>query len=262
MAEAGTLFASGQYMATVVACKRTVFFNRDAVLNAKACLLEVEAYKMMGAFEKGEKRAQTFIFPFQLEKSYRWEIRYQAALCAYMAGNNDDVQMLLMFLDNEKPDSAFMVKTYLLRSLFSLEKNAVEDSQMWLEKLVNAKVSGEEKDLLLNKVAELYTGKNRVRIKNKEAGFWWGLVPGVGHFYAGAYKEGLTSFVLNAASLAFGVWQVYNGFYLTGYFGSTGLLVKFYYGSHDHKDYLIEKRNFEEIQSFKNKVGAILDKIE
>jgi hypothetical protein len=257
--DADSLLAKGDFIGALVSCERAMYFGNVPENKAMACLKQVEVYKIMGDYESAKKTAQSFMAPFGLDNNLKQEIRFQAALCAHLAGNYDDAKLLLLFLNADASPPDFQAKTYLLWSLNELEKGEMENSKQWLHRYVNVlPVGKQKKDTLHKEVDNLFSKKNRPKLKDVDVAFWWGLVPGLGHVYAGNLKEGLVAFSLNLASLAFGVHQVYYGYYLTGYFGGASLLVKFYYGSHDRKDYLVEQKNYIEVNEFKEKLTKVV----
>jgi TM2 domain-containing membrane protein YozV len=69
------------------------------------------------------------------------------------------------------------------------------------------------------------------------------IVPGLGQVYAGYPFQGLSSLLLQSASLGFGVYSVVNEYYLSGFFTGAGLFQAFYFGGIRHTEFLAEKRN-------------------
>jgi len=54
--------------------------------------------------------------------------------------------------------------------------------------------------------------------------------PGLGEFYAGDIKRGITSMLINATLLGFTIQLYSTGFYITGTFAGIGLFYRFYSG--------------------------------
>ncbi|MEZ5199231.1 MAG: hypothetical protein R2764_23450, partial [Bacteroidales bacterium] len=59
---------------------------------------------------------------------------------------------------------------------------------------------------------------------------WSRFIPGTGQIYAGRAGEGTVNFLINASVLTFAGFQVYNGFYITGYLAGLGFFNKTYHG--------------------------------
>lgn len=67
--------------------------------------------------------------------------------------------------------------------------------------------------------------------KNPETARWLSLIPGLGHFYAGAVGEGFFSMALNAASIAFVAMELSSGLYVGAFLGGGILLSQTYLGA-------------------------------
>ena len=67
--------------------------------------------------------------------------------------------------------------------------------------------------------------------KNPETARWLSLIPGLGHFYAGAVGEGFFSMALNAASIAFVAIELSSGLYVGAFLGGGILLSQTYLGA-------------------------------
>ena len=100
--------------------------------------------------------------------------------------------------------------------------------------------------------------KNIPDLKSKDEVYLLSFIPGMGIFYAGNKIEGIFNFSLNALPLAFGVSQILNGFYFTGYFGSTIILQKFYFGGRNRAKYLVNKYNFYTSEDYNLKLKKLL----
>jgi len=255
-----SLLLASDLLGAVVECEKIAFYSDSVEIKALACLKQVECYKTFEQYEKAKNVATGFVISFSLSKEIQFELRFQTALCAHLSGNYNETDLHLAFLDAANFDSTLNRKTYLLRAFNAIELRKFEESKNWLEKMIiTHAVDRQHKDSLLNGLEILYSKKNLPKIKSEKKAYWLGLVPGLGHIYAGEYKEALSAFMLNLAALSFGVFQIYNGYYLTGYFVGAGILVKLYYGSKERKDYLVEKRNFKEIKQFKSEVGKLIE---
>jgi hypothetical protein len=110
---------------------------------------------------------------------------------------------------------------------------------------------------LENEISDVYTNK-LPKLKSEKKLSYYQIVPFMGMFYLGKYSEGLLNFTLNAAFLSFGAYQVYYKFYLTGYFTGAIGLNKFITGGRIRNSYLLEKRNYLEMNKFDDRVKGIL----
>ncbi len=105
---------------------------------------------------------------------------------------------------------------------------------------------------------KLYSKKNIPKLKNEMFQFWISFIPGTGIMYAGKPLEGAVNFLLNATCLSLGVLGIINGYYITGYFGGSLVMEKFYFGGRRRGEYLLEKHNKQKAQQFNDRAKEML----
>lgn len=76
------------------------------------------------------------------------------------------------------------------------------------------------------------------------------IAPGLGQFYAKSYRHGFVSGTMVLASIGFGAVNMYNGFWLTGFFVGASYFNKFYWGGQTNASYLADKYNQDKYNSF------------
>lgn len=84
------------------------------------------------------------------------------------------------------------------------------------------------------------------------------ILPGAGMLYLGKTKEGLFSLALQAITLGWGIHNIYNKYYASGFFTGLGLFQTFYFGGINRTEILVNELN--EVQRLKitNKYLEIL----
>lgn len=108
---------------------------------------------------------------------------------------------------------------------------------------------------LYSKLENIYSMYDSTpKLKSSKRAFLYSFIPGMGIMYAGNHTEGVMNFTLNLLPLIFGAYQVYHGFYFTGYFSAAILIEKFYFGGRERTKYLVRKYNFEKSEEFNNKL--------
>lgn len=83
---------------------------------------------------------------------------------------------------------------------------------------VDEELGGEESEIH-SLVCEALAG--RPKSKDATTAMLLSIIPGLGHFYAGAWKEGLLEIGANAAAIAWTVTQIASGCYVSGILGGA-----------------------------------------
>lgn len=86
--------------------------------------------------------------------------------------------------------------------------------------------------------------ENGKKLKNPDAARWLSMIPGVGHFYAGAVGEGFFSMVLNAAAISFIALELSSGLYVGAFLGGGILLSQPYLGGTERAIQLVNEYNY------------------
>jgi hypothetical protein len=84
------------------------------------------------------------------------------------------------------------------------------------------------------------------------------MIPGLGQAYAGNTIEGALNFTISLAFLSFGVYEIFEGFYITGYFVGAIGLNKVYFGGHARTTFLLHRNNYKKQRIFCTKIKNIL----
>ena len=92
------------------------------------------------------------------------------------------------------------------------------------------------------------------KIKNEKVFEWISIVPGMGQMYVGKPGEGLMNIGLNLAAFSFGVVQILNGCYFTGYFVGTLSINKFYFGGRTRAKNLFKETNQVRLNAYHNRM--------
>ncbi len=95
--------------------------------------------------------------------------------------------------------------------------------------------------------------KNIKIYKPKKAKVLATILPGAGMIYLGKTKEGLTSIALQAITLGWGIHNIYNKYYASGFFTGLGLFQTFYFGGINRTEILVEELNKTQSLKITNK---------
>lgn len=84
------------------------------------------------------------------------------------------------------------------------------------------------------------------------------IIPGLGHFYSGAWEEGLLSLALNGIVITFGTTQAVGKMFVTALLGAGIPLSYTYMGDTARAIELVEERNTAKISEFNLKLLSLL----
>ena len=253
--KADSLFAVGTYFPAAVEYERIVFQSEDLKEKSLALLKKSYAYKAHGAYQKSFNTLQR-IDIYDLNDSLQFEIRYEKILNAYLAGNYKEAEAEIIQLeyytdDEAKADQARYLKILVLNEL-----------QQWQEAKNEFEIYIKNKDANFD-VEEVYYFTDKPKIRDpKKASLLSTFIPGAGQIYGGAVLSGLGSFAIQSALLAFGIYNLWSGYYFTGFFTGLGMFQAFYFGGIQHAAYVTNKKNEEKIRKYNDGVKEIILNIE
>lgn len=236
-AVADSLFGSADYVGAAVEYERCVFKAESRTAVRRALERKAECYKRLGLYGRAAGTVERYATAYG---DY-----LQLALCRYLdadfAAAAEAAERGAMLCDTLGED-------LLLLHLLSLNEQALFDSA----RAVGARLAAQHKantGIDITPLLDSIYGR-APRLKNETLGWYLSFFPGLGHAYAGEYGLGAAAFVMNAACLAFGVWQVFEGCYITAYMGGAGLLSVTYPGAMRSATHYIRKANYKRTSAF------------
>ncbi|SDC31616.1 hypothetical protein SAMN05216323_102542 [Williamwhitmania taraxaci] len=194
---------------------------------------------------------------FFVTDSVRKKVVFERALNYYLNGRfaqaEGEIRVLEDMFQGKLP-----VGSVLLCALILNEQQKWGDAKAMLLANASSGVFGNDSVAAKNRIMILYSDSNTPRLKSKNTAFWLSFLPGAGIAYGGEPAEGVLNFVMNAAAFGFGVYEIYYGYYLTGYFTGGILLEKFYLGGRKRADFLVERTNYERAKHFNKQAKSSL----
>lgn len=236
-AVADSLFAAGNYELAAVEYERCVYLSESREATRTALERKAECFKLTGDFRRAADVMERYA------SSYG-ELQ-QIALCRYLDGCFMDAASAV---DRCEMLHDTLGEDMLLLKLLALNEQSLYDSARAVGLKLAAThlaATGDDISPLLDSIY----GK-KPRLKNETLGWYLSFFPGLGHAYAGEYGLGAAAFVMNAACLAFGVWQALEGCYITAYMGGAGLLSVTYPGAMRSATHYIRKANYKRTSVF------------
>lgn len=236
-ARADSLFAAGDYELAAVEYERCVYLSESRDATRKALERRAESFKRLGNYGRAADALERYASSYADFQ--------QLALCRYL-GN--DFSSAAFAVDRCEMLCDTLGEDMLLLKVLALNEQGLYDSARATSRHLVAThlaATGEDISYIIDSI---YI--NRPRLKSETLGWYLSLVPGMGHIYAGEYGLGAAAFLMNAAALAFGVWQVLEGCYFTAYMGGAGLLSITYPGAMRSATHYIRKANYERMSAF------------
>lgn len=252
-----SLYAAEQYFEASIEYERLIFKTADQAdlnyLKYKKAL----CYKKLKEYDRALNTLQSIYFSNSKDSLYRF-VSYEQSLCHYL--NGDPARALWKideFFHRSRDTASFHF--FMPIRILSLNdtKKWDEAKQSFLQYIEIQEFETEKEEALENVVNNLYEEKNRPRMKSiKKAENWSRFIPGTGQIYAGRAGEGTVNFLINASVLTFAGFQVYNGFYITGYLAGLGFFNKTYHGGIKRAGVLASYKNQKLMNDFNRKINA------
>lgn len=254
---ADSLVKKGRYLDAALELERLCFIGdskdkNDLLMQKALCL------RWAGEYERASATLDRIPL-FFVTDSVRKKIVFERALNYYLSGRfaqaEGEVRVLEDQFQGKLPGASVILYALILN-----EQQKWEDAKAMLLANASSGVFGSDSVAAKNEILALYSNANIPRLKSKDKAFWLSFLPGAGIAYGGEPLEGALNFVLNAAAFGFGVYEIYYGYYLTGYFTGGILLEKFYLGGRKRADFLVDRSNYERAKGFNLQAKASLMK--
>ena len=249
---ADSFYQAGDFSKSILDCERILFLTNDFSIKTKTLFLKANCYKQMASFNDAALTLMS-VRTLGLSAESKYDLFYELALNNYFAGNADEALTYLEQLQDIDSARSFAGNTFLLNILvmntlgrWDSAKALVQQSSFFTE--------NQKKDLLL-----IYA-QNKRPFNAKRLDWYSRFVPGSGQLITGHWVEGGLSFFVCASALSFGIFEVYNGYYLTGYFLGAGFLNGFYYGGLRRLSILVEYENKKRITSLNSQIKEYVEK--
>lgn len=254
---ADSLFRAGDYRLAALEYERLISQSSDVNIVNSWRYQRALSFKYLGEYGRAQVELSKVSY-WSLTDSMNTVFRYEAALCDYLAGNFANVVFQTDQMTSKSATKAVKANISLLRVLSFNElmqwENARTEALAYNRMMHNGALADSIETVLTN----AYTHKNLPRIKSQKKANVLRMLPGLGQAYAGSPLEGSFNFILNLAFLSFGAYQIYQGYFITGYFVGAIGLNKVYFGGHARTAFLLEKHNYKVKKRFCENIKTIL----
>jgi tetratricopeptide (TPR) repeat protein len=250
---ADSLFVTGNYRNAAIEYERVIYLTNDLNITNHSVYNKAICYKNLGEYSKACQQLLRISY-FGTSDSAQFLYHFEMAGCSFLAGKFEDTHSQLLQIRQYTKDSSFIKKILLLEALNNDELGDYSAAKESLTKYFEANFSASRADSLKHVFADYYSRRGLPRIKSQKLAEILEYLPGLGLLYAGYPVMGAFNFLLNAVCLTGGVYEIYYGFYFTGYFAGAAVLSKFYFGGRSLTEKMIVKRNYIEKRRFNDKV--------
>lgn len=236
---ADSLFAAGDYELAAVEYERCVYQSESRQATQQALRKKALCYKALNRYSRAAETQS------RCTESYGdWlQLTLYSYLAADFSGAATAAANATMLCDTVGED------LMLLQMLALNELTLYDSARIVADKLVAHHLAATGDDIS-SIVDSIYS--RQPSLKSEKLGWYLSFVPGLGHVYAGEVGLGLAAFAMNAAVLGFGVWQVFEGCYITAYMGGAGLLSVTYPGAMHSAAHYIKRTNYLRTSAFNN----------
>lgn len=253
------MYASGNYFEASIEYERLIFQSENLADINFCKYKKALCYKKMDAFDKALDELQPIYFSNPEDSLYRL-VSYEQSLCFYLNGEPERALWKIDEFIHRSTDSA------AFESFLPLKILSLNQTMQWEKAKNNFLLFVEMQDFspeteteLEQSILNLYDEENRPRIKSvKKAETLSRFFPGSGQIYAGKTGEGIVNFLINASVLSFAGFEIYNGFYITGYLAGLGFFNKTYHGGIKRAGVLTSQKNKELMVDFNSRITSLI----
>lgn len=241
-----SLFQKGNYAEAILEYERAIFLTESDSIQNIARLKKTKCLRSIGNY--ADAYLETTKLDLSKQNSFYEENIYESAICAYLFEHYNEA---LIWIEQLKtiPNFTKQKEILLIETLSNSQLKQWENAHNAANTYINIAYLNEQRTNKINEINNIFTHK-LPRLKNEKVLEYLMIVPGLGQAYTGYPFEGLLNAGMNLSFLAFGAYQFYYGFYITGYFTGALGINKVYFGGQSRSHFLLEKHNYEELKKF------------
>jgi len=256
LAEAEALMASAEYARAAIAFEYVVYQTDAPMPQAEACLGKARAYKRMQDYEGALKSLARVNFR-PLNDTMHYRVRSEMAFLLFLTGRFAEADQQFKQMDFFLPKLELKQQSYYLRVLTLNELRRWEEAETVAHSWIDGMgLETTTQDSLHQQVNTWYA--EVPHLKKRKRAEVLSIFPGLGHWYAGHFGEGLVSSLVSVGALSFTVFNVFQGNYVTALTLGTGLLQLFLFGGTRRARFLVEETNYNRTRAFNNPLKAQL----
>jgi TM2 domain-containing membrane protein YozV len=259
LSKANRLFDSQQYFEAAIEYERIAFNSSDAEMIARAKYGKELSHRYQNKFSKALHELNGVFLP-TLNNPLRSKILYEKALNHYLLDQEQEALWELNKIKNSHPHTRKVIPLKIL----SLNKaRKFDKAYKTLITFLQEEADNDQKMMsLATDIQALYSKDNLPKAyKEQVARDWSRFIPGAGQIYSKHPGEGMISLLLNGALIIFGIHQIWNAYYFTGYMAGFGVMYKTYTGGMTNAANLAKTQTHNEMVTFNQQVISIIQEI-
>ncbi len=239
------MFSINRFQEAALAYERIIYTenpeNQSTILLKKAW-----CYKALGDYQNAIQNL-TRIDLTALEIDQQCLVMYETALVHYLNHQYpESLRALQRYPINNEHTAVTKDNISMLYILNYCNMQDWENAKTYYQKYSDTHTSID---------TNLFNKKNIPKFKNPDrARKLSTFMPGVGQIYAGAWGAGLSSIGLQLFFLGYGAYNIYQGFYLTGFSSGLALWQALYFGGLQNAEFSTNKMNEQKKQKFIGKI--------
>ena len=259
LSKSDSLYSSGKYFEASIEYERLIFEGKNLSNINYFRYRKALCYKKMNKFDQALSELQPIYFSDSSDSLYRL-VCYEQSLCFYLNGEPARALWKIDEFFHRSTDSTSFQYFLPVKILCLNQTSRWEEAKAsFLQYIDMQDFSPEKKTEIEATVIKLYGKKKRPHIKSvNKAENLSRFIPGSGQIYAGNEGEGIINFLINASILTFAGFQVYNGFYITGYLAGLGFFNKTYHGGIKRAGVIATQKNQELIVDFNTRITSMI----
>ena len=253
--QADSMYNHGEFDKAALFYEYEGYRSENNIDRTRALLKKTNCLKQLNEIRSATQTLSRIRYEY-LSDSLVYECRYETALCEYLSGNFNNAESQLLQLEFYVRDSMLTRNALFLHALVCNELTKWTEAESLIQKGIRqADLSGTEKAGYSELIHKLYYAEKLPRIRSQQkAQILSMFLPGLGHCYAGYPIEGTTSFLFNAATIGFIVYNVVTHYYITTFAIATTFFQMSYVGGMNRVEFLIDKHNYTVTRKFNDKV--------
>jgi hypothetical protein len=251
---ADSLKTNGNYSDAILEYERVLYTSVNDSIRNEAVLRKIDCYQQNKQYSEAYEEAGKIVL-FNAGDQLNFCL-YRKAMVAYLMQFYDESLTWLYQMDNDD-HSSNLNDIVLLKILIYNRLNLWDSAYFQACRYIQFTHDNIRAQYLIGEINKIY--KHQLpKLKTEKKLSYYQIVPFMGMFYLDNYSEGMLNLALDVAFLSFGVYQIYYKYYLTGYFTGAIGLNKFISGGRIRNTYLLEARNYNEMNKFDKRVKEIL----
>ncbi len=251
------------FLFNCVQLERKIFYSDNNIEKSKSLLQKANLYISHNSFKEAASCLSRISFN-QLPDSLIFSCSKLQILNYYLMEDFENALGTFQQMSLLIRDTSLIYENLYLKGLVLNELNRYAESREVFIEWVNYKFRLDSSNLknAVNLINSTFSIKKIPRIiKLDKAIIWASIIPGGGHFYCHAYKEGIINSLLQLSSLTLTGVAIYYGYYATALIVSYGMFNRFRTGAINRMNYLVPKINYQKSHLFNLEVKNIIKNI-